>query len=144
MPLALAQAIVESGWGRSRFAREGNALFGQWTWDKSQGLAPSGAPEAGHAVRAFGSLLDSVRGYMHNLNTHASYREFRAARADGASPRALARTLIRYSERGAVYGEELVALMAQNDLEDFRDARLGATNIRRGVGWDALEDIPQS
>lgn len=142
--LALAQAIVESGWGRSRFALEGNAIYGQWTWDKSQGIAPSGAPDAAHAVRAFDSLIDSVRGYMHNLNTHPVYRQFRAARAKGASARTLARTLTRYSERGAVYGEELVAIIAQNDLESFSDTRLGATNIERGGAWDELEDAPQS
>lgn len=142
--LALAQAIVESGWGRSRFALEGNAIYGQWTWDKSQGMAPAGAPDAAHAVRAFGSLAESVRGYMHNLNTHPGYREFRAARARGASARSLAGTLFRYSERGAVYGEELVTIMAQNDLDSFADARLGATHIRRGGAWDDLEDVPQS
>ena len=144
VPLALAQAIVESGWGRSRFALEGNAIFGQWTWDKSQGIAPAGAPDAAHAVRAFDSLIDSVRVYMHNLNTHAGYRQFRAARAEGASARSLARTLTRYSERGAVYGEELVTIMAQNDLDAFGDARLGATHIDRGGAWDDLEDLPQS
>ena len=144
VPLALAQAIVESGWGRSRFALEGSAIYGQWTWDKAQGIAPSGAPDAAHAVRAFDSLTDSVRGYMHNLNTHPAYRAFRAARAKGASARTLAGTLTRYSERGAVYGEELVEIIAQNDLESFRDARLGATNIERGGAWDDLESVPQS
>lgn len=144
VPLALAQAIVESGWGRSRFALEGNAIFGQWTWDKSQGIAPAGAPDAAHAVRAFDSLIESVRVYMHNLNTHAGYRQFRAARAKGASAGALARSLIHYSERGAVYGEELVTIMAQNALDMFRDARLGATHIDRGGAWDDLEDLPQS
>lgn len=144
VPLALAQAIVESGWGRSRFAMEGNALYGQWTWDKAQGIAPAGAPDAAHAVRAFDSLIHSVRGYMHNLNTHAAYADFRAARVDGAGAPALARTLTRYSERGAVYGEELVEIMAQNDLEAFAGARLGATDIRRGGAWQSLEPLPGS
>ncbi|MEQ8586752.1 MAG: glucosaminidase domain-containing protein [Thalassobaculaceae bacterium] len=144
VPLALAQTIVESGWGRSRFAMEGNALYGQWTWDKSQGIAPAGAPDAAHAVRAFDSLIHSVRGYMHNLNTHPAYAGFRAARADGAGSAALARTLTRYSERGAVYGEELVEIMAQNDLEAFAGARLGATEIRRGGAWQSLEPLPDS
>ena len=144
VPLALAQAIVESGWGRSRFALEGNALFGQWTWDKSQGIAPAGAPDADHAVRSFKSLIHSVRGYMHNLNTHPAYGAFRTARADGASPRTLARTLTRYSERGAVYGEDLVAIMAQNDLDAFDGAKLGVTDIRRGGAWQSLESPAES
>lgn len=144
VPLALAQAIVESGWGRSRFALDGNALYGQWTWDKSQGIAPAGAPDADHAVKAFESLTHSVRGYMHNLNTHPAYREFRAARAEGGSARALARTLTRYSERGAVYGEELVEIIDHNDLDALGGAELGVTNIRRGEGWSALERASQS
>lgn len=142
VPLALAQAIIESGWGRSRFAYEGNALYGQWTWDKSQGIAPAEAPDAGHAVRSFDSLAHSVRAYMHNLNTHARYVAFREARAAGASSRALAGTLTAYSERGAVYGEELARIIDQNDLDAFAGAELGATNIRRGEGWRRLRAAP--
>jgi Bax protein len=136
--LALAQTIVESGWGRSRFAREGNALFGQWTWDRSQGIVPVGAPDAAHAVKSFESLSHSVRGYMHNLNTHRSYDDFRLARSRGATARDLARTLTDYSERGAVYGEELVDLINENRLDQFDDAALGVTLIRRGGGWDSV------
>ena len=133
--LALAQAIVESGWGRSRFARDGNALFGQWTWDKSQGIAPADAPDADHAVRKFKSLSGSVRGYMHNLNTHPSYADFRRARARGASPLALAEMLTAYSERGQVYVDELLTVIDQNDLLDFESTELGPTNLRPVSGW---------
>ena len=73
--LALAQAAAESGWGRSRFARDGNALYGQWTMNAAHGLVPQ-RRDAGkkHLVRQFGSPWDSVRAYMRNLNSHPAYR----------------------------------------------------------------------
>ena len=79
--LALAQAAKETGWGTSRFAQEGNALFGQWTWS-GEGLKPKEADEnKGHKVMKFNVLQASVRAYQRNLNTHRSYKNFRLARA---------------------------------------------------------------
>ena len=79
--LAIAQAAKETGWGTSRFAQEGNALFGQWTWS-GEGLKPKEADESeGHKVMKFNILQASVRAYQRNLNTHKTYREFRLARA---------------------------------------------------------------
>lgn len=132
--LALAQAIEESGWGTSRFARQGNALFGQWT--TGDGLIPANRREGrDHAIRAFPTLLDAVRGYAYNLNSHRAYRDFRSQRAqmraqgqdlDGAT---LAGTLLRYSERGEHYVETIRALMRQNALSQFDTARLGETSV---------------
>lgn len=129
--LALAQAAAESGWGTSRFAREGNALFGQWTWQPGAGIVPMHRPEgATHSVKAFGTVFDSVIGYMRNLNQHDAYQRFRLVREDNreAGPPldgwALAATLTKYSERGAVYTEELQALIESNDLTVFDDATL--------------------
>ena len=65
--LALAQAAVESGWGTSRFAVQGNALFGQWAWKESAGLKPLQASNDKAVVRSFPNLFGSVRAYMHNL-----------------------------------------------------------------------------
>jgi Bax protein len=80
--LALAEAAVESGWGTSRFAREGNALFGQWKFSASGDLVPLRRdPGKTHRVRAFDSLLDSVRAYVRNLNAHPFYQVFRQARS---------------------------------------------------------------
>ena len=129
--LALAQAAAESGWGRSRFAHDGNALYGQWTMSEGHGLVPQ-RRDAGkkHLVRQFGSLLDSVRAYMRNLNSHPAYRTFRDARAtargrgqalDGAE---LAHHLEAYSERGTVYIDELRAIMRVNRLGRFDGAIL--------------------
>ena len=130
--LAIAQAILESGWGTSRFAQAGNALFGQWTWDDDSGIVPA-ARAAGrtHSVRAFDTLADSARAYLANLNTHPAYAGFRAARAaararDGGLPSggALARTLTRYSERGEAYVAEIRAVIRQNRLQALDDATL--------------------
>ena len=80
--LAIAQAAKETGWGTSRFAQEGNALFGQWTWS-GEGLKPKDADaDKGHKVMKFNVLQASVRAYQRNLNTHRTYREFRKARAE--------------------------------------------------------------
>ncbi|MEX0921488.1 MAG: glucosaminidase domain-containing protein [Rhodovibrionaceae bacterium] len=101
--LAVAQAIVESGWGTSRFALEGNALFGQRTLDGVEGaMIPELAADV--RVKAFDDLMSSVRAYMYNLNTHPAYAEFRQLRAKQRSETgrakgsALAGTLTDYAE----------------------------------------------
>ena len=78
--LVMAQAAAESGWGTSRFALEGNALFGQWTWDKSKGIQPKFSSDQKAAVRKFETLSDSVNSYLSNLNTHIAYSSMRAKR----------------------------------------------------------------
>ena len=129
--LAVAQAALESGWGTSRFAREGNALFGERTWSPDAGLEPL-RREAGsrHRVRGFEQLLDAVAAYMVNLNTHRAYAEFRDARAalraqdaplDGL---ALAPHLVRYSERGTGYTKAVRQLIRTNDLQALDQAEL--------------------
>ncbi|WP_193222156.1 glucosaminidase domain-containing protein [Alkalilimnicola sp. S0819] len=132
--LVLAQAANESGWGTSRFAREANNLFGEWTWDQSQGLVPrQRAAGKTHLVRVFPDLRASVRGYMHNLNSGGAYRELRALRAQmrarGEEPDALvlARGLLRYSERGEAYVAEIQAMIRGNRLH-----RLGSLALAPG------------
>lgn len=128
--LALAQAALESGWGRSRFARQGNALFGQWSWTRGSGLEPAARePGASHEVRSFASLLQSVTAYMHTLNTHPAYAEFRARRgrlraAGGAliGP-LLAATLGRYSIERDVYVAKLDLVIRANRLGEYDGAR---------------------
>ena len=121
--LVLAQAANESGWGTSRFAAEGNALFGQWSFGGS-GMLPSEqrASLGDYRVAAFESPLLSVIAYMRNLNTHNAYarlRELRAAaRAAGEEPSGyeLAAGLDRYSERGQDYVDELRSMIDFNGL----------------------------
>ena len=128
--LAIAQAAKETGWGTSRFAQEGNALFGQWTWS-GEGLKPKEAKAGeGHKVMKFNVLQASVRAYQRNLNTHSTYRDFRRARAelrDLGKPLdslELSKYLNKYAETGNQYVEVLQKIIKQNKLKDFDDAKL--------------------
>lgn len=135
--LALAQAAEESGWGRSRFARNGNALFGQITLGEDGLMPRGGRPGRDYRIRAFDRLLDSVRSYVHNLNTHWAYAGLRAARAaQRASGRypdglTLARGLLRYSERGHAYIANVQAIIRGNLLHRFDGARLHGDEPQR-------------
>ncbi len=133
--LAIAQAAKETGWGTSRFAQEGNALFGQWTWS-GEGLKPKEADEnKGHKVMKFNVLQASVRAYQRNLNTHSSYENFRLARAqlrDSKRPLdsiILSQFLKNYAETGNQYVEVLQKIIKQNNLKDFDDAKLLPSSI---------------
>tara|TARA_B100001057_G_scaffold343348_1_gene344279 strand:- start:1834 stop:2901 length:1068 start_codon:yes stop_codon:yes gene_type:complete len=133
--LAIAQAAKETGWGTSRFAQEGNALFGQWTWS-GEGLKPKDAEKnEGHKVMKFNVLQASVRAYQRNLNTHSSYKDFRQARAklrDLKKPLdsiILSEFLDKYAETGNQYVEILQKIIKQNSLKDFDDAKLLPSSI---------------
>ncbi len=124
--LALAQAAKESGWGTSRFARQGNNLFGEWTWEASRGIKPKDrADEAKHYVRAFGDLRASVRSYMNNLNSHRAYERFRFLRERARqgnrvmSPSEMTAGLENYSQRGWPYVKEVQALIQSNQLHQI-------------------------
>ena len=128
--LAIAQAAKETGWGTSRFALKGNALFGQWTWS-GEGLKPKNADEGqGHKVMKFHSLQLSVRAYLRNLNTHSSYKNLRKARTKLRSEDKsldsliLVKFLDKYAETGNQYIEVLQKIIKQNNLKDFDEARL--------------------
>ena len=137
--IALAQAANESGWGTSRFALEGNALFGQWTWSK-KGISPKNKdPDQSHKILQFQILKASVRAYKNNLNTHNAYQEFREVRAklrqSGTQITGLA--LIPYLKNYAAIGEKYVAIIeniiVNNSLTDFDKANLLPTKIIQGV-----------
>jgi len=131
--LALAQAAEESGWGTSRFVREGNALFGQWTFNpKDKGIVPTGRAEGKtHRIRAFDSLSGSLKAYVQNLNTHKAYKKLRSKRLSMRKNReklngfVLATALDKYSERGGKYVTSLQAIMDKNDLRRFDATSLG-------------------
>ena len=133
--LALAQAAKETGWGTSRFAQEGNALFGQWTWS-GEGLKPKDSDkDQGHKVMKFNVLQASVRAYQRNLNTHSTYKEFRKERAklrDDGKPLdslILSKHLDKYAETGEKYVDVLQQIINQNNLKDFDDAKLLPSSI---------------
>ena len=129
--LAVAQAAEESGWGTSRFALEGRALFGQRTYKTAAGLAPLGRPDGTRfRVKTFTRLMDAVRSYIRNLNTHSAYRRFRVlrgrAREQGGrlDPFELAEGLTSYSERGGDYVNSIKTIIRVNRLTGLDGARL--------------------
>tara|TARA_B100001996_G_scaffold311438_1_gene253364 strand:+ start:655 stop:1869 length:1215 start_codon:yes stop_codon:yes gene_type:complete len=128
--LALAQAANESGWGTSRFALEGNALFGQWTWSKKGILPENQDPDKSHKVMQFQILKASVRAYKNNLNTHNAYQEFREARAilrqeeKHITGLQLAKYVKNYAAIGEKYVQILEDIIVRNSLTDFDKANL--------------------
>ena len=137
--IAIAQAANESGWGTSRFALEGNALFGQWTWSK-KGISPKNKdPNKSHKVLQFQVLKASVRAYKNNLNTHNAYREFREARAKirQEDKQIIGLELTKYLKSYAAIGEKYVVILddiiEKNSLTDFDKANLLPTNLTTGV-----------
>ena len=135
--LALAQAAKETGWGTSRFAIEGNALFGQWTFS-GEGIKPAGADssDGSHKVMKFKVLKASVRAYQRNLNTHNSYREFRKARAlmrerdQKLDSLELAVYLDKYAATGVEYTKIIKKIIEQNSLQDFDKVKLLPTSVQ--------------
>ena len=128
--IALAQAAKESGWGTSRFALEGNAIFGQWTWD-GQGIAPlERDSNKNHKILKFPILRASVKAYKNNLNTHKSYFKFREKReklrekGKNITGLSLSDTLKNYAQTGSEYTKILNQIIMQNNLDDFEPVRL--------------------
>ena len=128
--IALAQAAKESGWGTSRFALEGNAIFGQWTWT-GQGIEPLLKDKSkSHKILRFPILRASVKSYKNNLNTHRSYKDFRSKRRDlreknkKISGLKLTKTLDNYAQTGNEYTKILEQIIIQNRLMDFELVRL--------------------
>ena len=133
--MIIAQAAKETGWGTSRFAQEGNALFGQWTWS-GEGIKPANADkDTTHKIMKFNVLQASVKAYQRNLNTHSSYRNFRSARAEmrdngeKLDSTALTEYLDSYAETGKEYVKALQQIIRQNNLADFDDAKLLPSSI---------------
>ena len=134
--LAIAQAAKETGWGSSRFAQEGNALFGQWTWS-GEGIKPLEVEKGQkHKVAKFKILKASVRAYQRNLNTHPSYKEFRIERAiqrdndQKLDSLKLVKFLEKYAETGKEYTEILKKIINQNSLTDFDDVDILPTSLK--------------
>ena len=123
--IALAQAAKESGWGTSRFALEGNAIFGQWTWN-GKGIAPLHRDkEKNHKILKFPILRASVKAYIANLNTHPGYKDFRKKRQllrnenKKVSGLNLIHELDNYAQTGKEYTKILEKIIKQNDLDEF-------------------------
>ena len=123
--MMLAQAAIESGWGLSRFAKEGNALFGQWTWSKNSGLKPEKKPNANFYVKSFKNLQSSVDSYLLNLNTHIAYKKMRnfryliKIRNKEFKGIHFAKYLDRYAEIGYEYVKKVTKLIKINKFEEY-------------------------
>lgn len=137
--IALAQAANESGWGTSRFALEGNALFGQWTWSK-KGISPKNKdPDESHKILQFQVLKASVKAYKNNLNTHNAYKEFREVRAQlrQENKQIIGLDLVRYLKAYAAIGEKYVLIIEniieKNSLTDFDKANLLPTKLKTEI-----------
>ena len=128
--MILAQSIIESGWGTSRFAQEGNALFGQWTWKNEDGIKPKGNLDANFSVKNFKSLLDSANSYILNLNTHPAYEELRNFRISqhnigkNVNGNDMANFLQKYAEIGYTYVLKVKEMIRKNKLNKFENSKL--------------------
>lgn len=129
--LALAQAAIESAWGTSRFAVQGNNLFGQWCYKKGCGLVPLRRNSGSHhEVAKFATVSESVKSYIRNINTHRAYEDLRLSRAqlrttkESASGHRLAENLLEYSELREKYVQEIQAVIRINKLAQYDTARL--------------------
>ena len=123
--IALAQAAKESGWGTSRFALEGNAIYGQWTWN-GDGIEPlEKTKDQNHKILKFPLLRASVKAYINNLNTHNGYKRFRAKRAKIRKQNKklvgveLIHELNNYAQTGKEYTKILEQIINQNDLDEL-------------------------
>ena len=124
--LALAQAAIESGWGTSRYSREGNAIFGQYTFDESKGLKPKDRNKNDEFfIKKFPNLSESVRSYLKNLNTHLAYADFREERkklrmsGENLSGYKLVNFLKDYSERKELYIKDVKEIMTSNNFKKY-------------------------
>ena len=131
--MMLAQAIIESGWGSSRFAQKGNALFGQWTWDKKRGISPAGIDKPNFAVKSFKNLQASVDAYILNLNTHPAYLKLRNYRklignSQNFEGQKFSRYLDKYAIIGFQYVKKINSMIKKNDLENFNLLRFKLEN----------------
>jgi Bax protein len=117
--IILAQGAIESSWGSSRFTREGNSIFGMWTW-KKKGIVPLRRDEGKtHKVKIYDSVLDSVRAYHLTLNRLDTYEEFRQYRKYTDDPLIMAEGLLPYSERGQEYVNEIKKVIIFNKLQKY-------------------------
>ena len=124
--LAVSQAAIESGWGTSRYAREGNAVFGQYTYKKDLGILPKERPEEENfLIRKFQTISDSTASYIKNLNTHNGYKGVRENRkkirmnGEKISGMSLVKYLVNYSERKEDYIKDIEQMIQDNDFQDF-------------------------
>lgn len=124
--LSLAQAAIESGWGKSRFVKTANNIFGHWTYNPKIGIIPRERKMGErHLIRVFKNLQDSIKAYMLNLNRNSAYKSFQKKRNqiklknEHASGLILSQTMINYSGIGKEYLSILKNVIKKNKLEQY-------------------------
>jgi len=124
--LILAQSANESAWGTSRFATKGNNFFGLWCFKSGCGLTPLQRDDgASHEVAKFDTVNQGVRHYVNTINTNNAYKRLRKIRAElredneSITGTILAEGLLRYSERGKAYVEEIQSMIRFNKLQRY-------------------------
>ena len=118
--IALGQSAKESGWGTSRFAIEGNNIFGEWTWEPGTGIVPAGRPEGEtYEVKRFDSLVESMESYALKLNTLDYYSDFRKIRNNEINNKRLTEGLLLYSQQREEYVKSLSNLIDTNDFQKY-------------------------
>jgi Bax protein len=120
--IALGQSAKESGWGTSRFAIEGNNIFGEWTWEEGTGIVPAGRPKGEtYEVKKFDSLVESMESYALKLNTLDYYSDFRKIRNGEIKNKRLTEGLLYYSQQREAYVESLSNLIDSNNFKKYND-----------------------
>ena len=129
----LAQAANESGWGTSRFAKEFNALFGEYTFDTDSGVAPISRNEGEkHLIKFFPNIDESIKSYFNNLNTHTAYKKFRSSRRDlreinlELDPMILVKYLKPYA-KDKNYVKNIKSIIKTNQLNKFDSLKIITT-----------------
>ena len=133
--LALAQAANESSWGTSRFAKQANNYFGEWCFTKGCGIVPRQRDaNKDHEVEKFESVFYSVNSYIHNLNSHPAYQDLRNLRSEGEfSGLVLSKGLLKYSERGHEYVEEINSMISFNKLTEYDTKMFEYLNLSNDI-----------
>jgi len=132
--IVLAQAAIESGWGRSRFFRKANNVFGVWSYNSSEprmraSLSGSRNPVY---VREYPNLMASILDYYRLLGSARAYREFRAMRMETSDPYLLVPYLVRYSERKTAYTSLIATMIKQNNFTKYDEYKIDPEYFKLG------------
>jgi Bax protein len=142
--LVLGQGAIESSWGSSRFARNGNNLFGIWTWGE-RGIIPFRRDEGkNHKVKIYDNILDSVRSYILTLNSLNAYRHLRELREQSDDSLELAEGLLYYSERRDAYVEDVRRIIIANNLKRYDNISLSRTTLLPVLGLNTVSSRTQN
>ena len=120
--LILTQGALESGWGTSRFFREGNNIFGMWSTNPNEPrIAANGVRENGFVphLRKYDTIEESVKDIVMTISVSDAYKTVRKLLNEDKSPSKVASGLIKYSEEGTKYVEKVQKTLEYNEFEKY-------------------------